>query len=301
VPSFVDESAEASQVTESFSFKWGRLPTFGFDDTRRERFYDDWFARKLGLPDATALAAYLKGKQAFLDAGTGLGPKIATYGRANAAGAAVGVDISTSAFHAAQNTRAWPNVHVVRADLMRLPLRRAQFDLIVSDGVLHHTADAEKAFQALLPYLAPGGEIAIHVYRRLGPVREFCDDFLRAHTTGLTPEACWAFSESITRLGEALASARAEVDVPDVPVLGIAAGRYDVQRLFYHHVMKCFWNPEFSFDENVLVNFDWYHPAHASRHTEEDVVAWFTEGGLVDVRKPHANENGVSVIGRRPA
>lgn len=184
---------------------------------------------------------------------------------------------------------------------MRLPLRKGQFDLIVSDGVLHHTPDARKAFESLLPYLAPGGEIAIHVYRRLGPVREFCDDLLRAHATRLGPEECWAFSESMTRLGQALAGTGARVDLPDVPALGLEAGRYDVQRFFYHHVMKCFWNPQFSFDENVLVNFDWYHPVHASRHTEDEVVAWFTEAGLVDIRVPRANENGVSVVGRRSA
>ena len=304
VPSFVhvDATGDAdAQVVDSFSFKWDRIPDFGFDRPQLERFYDEWFARKLGVADVDALGRCLAMKRSFLDAGTGLGAKLGTYGRANAHGVAVGVDVSASVFPARDNTRGWANTHVVRADLWRLPLRRAQFDLIVSDGVLHHTADARKAFEALLPYLAPGGEIAIHVYRRLGPIREYCDDLLRAHATTLSPEACWTFSESITRLGEALARIGAKIDVPPVPALGIAAGQYDVQRFFYHHVMKCFWNPEFTFDENVLVNFDWYHPAHASRHDEDEVRAWFMDAGLVDVRSPRANENGVSMIGRRSA
>jgi SAM-dependent methyltransferase len=302
IPSFVIEGAvtgTGAQVVDSFSFKWQRLPGFGFDHPVLERFYDDWFARKLGLTDADALARMLGTKQTFLDAGTGLGAKLGTYGRANPTGLAVGVDISASVVPAADNTRPWRNTHIIRADVFHLPLRRSVFDLIVSDGVLHHTPDPRKAFEALVPYLAPGGHIAIHVYRRQGPIREFCDDHLRAQTTRLTPEACWAFSESMTRIGQALARPGTTVDLPSVPELGIAAGPQDIQRFVYQHVMKCFWNPEFTFDENVLVNFDWYHPAHASRHTEDEVRAWFIDSGLVDIEAPKANENGVSMIGRR--
>jgi SAM-dependent methyltransferase len=294
-------TAGIEQIRESFSFKWQRLPQFGFDRARVSDFYDEWFARKLGLSGVPALSAYLGDKHAFLDAGTGLGPKVATFCRANVNGIAIGVDVSDSVFPAFANTRAWTNAHIVQADLMRLPLPADAFDLIVSDGVLHHTPDAPKAFEALVRHLAPGGEIAIHVYRRLGPLREFCDDLLRAQAVALQPEACWEFTKALTRLGEALANAKALVDIPeDVPALGIKAGRYDVQRLFYYHVVKCFWNDAFTFDENNLVNFDWYHPVHASRHTEDEVEGWFRDAGLTDIRTPRANENGVSVIGRRP-
>ena len=65
-----------------------------------------------------------------------------------------------------------------------------------------------------------------------------------------------------------------------VPLLGIEPGEHDVQRLIYWHFLKCFWNEDFSPNLNDLVNFDWYHPPYASRHTEAEVRGWCDELGL---------------------
>ena len=40
------------------------------------------------------------------------------------------------------------------------------------------------------------------------------------------------------------------------------------------------WNSALSFEENVAINYDWYHPQHASRHTAEEVEGWFRDAGL---------------------
>lgn len=291
----------SSQVQESYSFKWTRMPAFGFDRPELGRFYDDWFRRKLGFSDDEAWQAYLRGKRLVLDAGTGLGAKVETVARINPQARVIGVDLSESVRPAFANTRHRPNADIVQADLHRLPFREGIFDLIISDGVLHHTPDTAKAFQALIPYLGGGGDIAIHVYKKLGPVRELCDDLLRAHATKLPGEACWEFAVPFTRFGKALAELKVEIEVPeDLPVLGIKAGRYDLQRFIYYQFFKAFWNPDFTFEENTLVNFDWYHPRYAHRHTEQEVLSWFQEAGLVEVRLSPANESGVSVRGRKP-
>lgn len=292
--------AGENQVRKSYSFKWMKMPSFGFQKPKLLAFYDEWFRRKLGLPDQNAFEAYLKSKRAILDAGTGLGAKVGTIAKGNPHARVIGVDFSDSVVPAFVNTRRWPNAHILQADLMRLPFSEEQFDLIVCDGVLHHTPDPKKAFHALVSHLAPGGDIAIHVYKRLGPIREFCDDLLRSYSTALSPEECWEFSVPFTKLGEALANLKAILEIPeDLPFLGIKAGRYDLQRFIYYHFFKCFWNPDFTFEENNLVNFDWCHPVFASRHTEEEVAGWFREAGLTEIRVPRANENGVSVVGQR--
>ena len=54
------------------------------------------------------------------------------------------------------------------------------FDLVFSEGVLHHTPDTRRAFRTLVDLLAPGGQIAFYVYRRKAPLREFADDYVRA-------------------------------------------------------------------------------------------------------------------------
>jgi SAM-dependent methyltransferase len=48
--------------------------------------------------------------------------------------------------------------------LHRPPFAYESFDFIYSIGVLHHLPDPEKAFQQLLRYLKPGGEIQIYLY-----------------------------------------------------------------------------------------------------------------------------------------
>jgi SAM-dependent methyltransferase/uncharacterized protein YbaR (Trm112 family) len=301
MPGATTEGPGQRQVQESYSAKWGRMPRWGFDRPAVKEFFNQWFARKLGLSGVSDLDAYFAPKRALLDAGTGLGAKVETMA-SRTRGEVLGVDISDGVVHARANTGHLPNAHIVQADLHALPFRPGTFDFIVSDGVLHHTPDTRAAFRALLPCLAPGGEIAIHVYRKLGPIREFCDDYIRARTTRLSAAECWDVATAFTDLGRALADLKVEIEVPtSIPVLEIPAGRYDLQRFLYYHVFKCFWNPDFPYDENTLVNFDWYHPANAHRHTEAEVVGWFVEAGLEEIVALRPNEGGVAVRARKPA
>ena len=79
----------------------------------------------------------------------------------------------------------------------------------------------------------------------------------------------------------ALAELKVDVTVPsDVPLLGIKAGKIDIQRFIYWNVAKMFWNPDLTFEENHHINFDWYHPRYAHRQTEAEVRQWCGEAGL---------------------
>jgi hypothetical protein len=86
----------------------------------------------------------------------------------------------------------------------------------------------------------------------------------------------------------------------DIPELGLQRGTYDVQRLLYDHVLKCFWNDHYDFLTNVMVNFDWYRPAHAFRYTEADVRGWFQAEGL-DIHHLDIAPSGISTVLRKPA
>ncbi len=105
----------------------------------------------------------------------------------------------------------------------------------------------------------------------------------------MSPDEAWDALRPLTRLGQALAELETTVEVPeDVPLLGIKAGRYDVQRLVYWHVAKLFWNPKMTFEENNHLNFDWYAPRYAHRQTEEEVRALVRGRGARDraLRRP---------------
>ena len=60
------------------------------------------------------------------------------------------------------------NVAFVQMNLFRPPFRDASFDVVISNGVLHHTGDCEAGFKAILAKLKPGGHIVVGLYNQLG-------------------------------------------------------------------------------------------------------------------------------------
>jgi hypothetical protein len=138
------------------------------------------------------------------------------------------------------------------------------------------------------------------VYKQKAPVREFVDDYVRGKISGLSYEDASEQCRAITDLGKALTEAKLQVTVPAVPLLGIEAGRYDIQRFLYHFFMKCYWNPGLSYSENVTVNYDWYHPQLATRHTGEEVEGWFKANRLEVVQR-FVDFYGITMRGRRVA
>jgi hypothetical protein len=100
---------------------------------------------------------------------------------------------------------------------------------------------------------------------------------------------------SLTLLGRALTELHTQVVVPeDVPVLGIKAGGYDVQRFIYWNFAKMYWNEALTLEENVHVNFDWYRPHYAHRQTAEEILNWCSEAGL-SISWFHEQESGFTI------
>jgi arsenite methyltransferase len=187
----------------------------------------------------------------------------------------------------------------VQADLCGLPFPPESADMIFSEGVLHHTDSTERAFQALVPLLKPGGRFLCYVYRRKGPIREFTDDYVRGRLQSMSSEEAWQAVEPLTRLGIALGELNAEIDIPEaVGLLDIPAGRINIQRLFYWHVAKMFYRSEMTFDEMNHINFDWYAPANAHRHSPEELRAWCARAGL-EIEREVVEEAGITIVARR--
>ena len=151
--------------------------------------------------------------------------------------------------------------------------------------MLHHTADPKAAFLNLCRRLAPGGEIAIYVYKVKAPMREHADDYIRHRVSVLDYEEAMSSMRELTELGRVLCESNLRVNVPAVPILGIEAGEYEVQRFLYHFFLKCFWNPQLTFEENAAINYDWYHPQLCTRHTLQEVEGWFAEANLKVVHR----------------
>jgi SAM-dependent methyltransferase len=302
IPRFVrTDDAGQLQTSASFGYKWGRRDSY--EDAAATDSYRRWLLDKYGFASVEAWAGYFDERRRVLDVGCGSGYSSALWldtphwkGRAMW----VGVDISEAIDVARDRLGSVPNTHFVQADALRMPFAPGTFDAIFSEGVLHHTPSTREALLACALLLAPGGAFHFYVYRKKAPVREFTDDHVRAALGRMTNDEAWEAMRPLTKLARDIAALHATVEVEDIPVLGIKAGTYDIQRLIYWNFAKLFWNESYPFEANLHVNFDWYRPHYANRQTEADVRSWCAEAGL-SVDRLCAEESGFTVIASRKA
>jgi SAM-dependent methyltransferase len=83
----------------------------------------------------------------------------------------IGSDLCLNSLRLGERFRRANGLHRVRfvqMNLFRPCFRPERFDVILCNGVLHHTADPEGGFRGLLPLLRPGGVIVIGLYNTYG-------------------------------------------------------------------------------------------------------------------------------------
>lgn len=286
------------QTYISFSDKWNNNKQLAFQETLREGSdIFNWILTRNGFANSDDLKYYLSTKQRILDAGCGNGRVTALLAtHAPTSSDIIGIDL-TSAEIARENLGQFQNISTHQKDLLGDLTDLGQFDFIYCQEVLHHTSDPKGAFMNLCGQLARQGEIAVYLYKQKAPIREFADDMIRQRLASLPYEEAMETAREITQLGKSLSELKATINIPAVKILDIPAGEYDVQRFLYHFFLKCFWNPALSAEENAVINYDWYHPSLCTRHTLEEILAWFHEADLT-VLHHHVDFYGITVRGK---
>ena len=97
-------------------------------------------------------------------ADVGCGPGRATMYLAQRGMDVYALDLSVASIGLARK-RA-PGARYVCATNLTLPIRDGAFDAVVSDGVIHHTPDAARAFRENARVVRDGGYMYLGVYRR---------------------------------------------------------------------------------------------------------------------------------------
>ena len=289
---------DPKQTEKSFKQKWENNPQLAFSETLREGSdIFDWILNRNGASTPDAFRQWLAPRRRILDAGCGNG-RVTALLRKYAPEVSEIVAIDLAADVARSNLEGLPRVTVKARDLLDDLSDLGEFDLIYCQEVLHHTASPRGSFLNLARRLLPRGLIAIYVYKVKAPLREHADDYVRDRISNLPYDEALAAMRQVTAFGKALADLKTKVTVPDVPVLGIDAGEYDVQRLIYHFFLKCFWNADLSFEANAAINYDWYHPQLCTRHTVDEVRSWFVDANL-QVVHTHVDHYGITMHGMR--
>jgi SAM-dependent methyltransferase/uncharacterized protein YbaR (Trm112 family) len=175
VPRFVGEG-----YAGSFGLQWNRFAKVQLDSANGGSYSRARFDHELRWT-----ASELAGRW-VVDAGCGSGrfAEIAAgYGAE-----VVAVDLSTAVDAAAENLRALPNVHVVQADITKLPLRRESVAFLYSIGVIQHTPSPLVTARRLVEFLPAGGRFGFTIYGRKPWTFLYSKYLVRPLTRRIPPE-----------------------------------------------------------------------------------------------------------------
>jgi SAM-dependent methyltransferase len=178
-----------------------------------------------------ATPEFLRGRLG-LDAGCGFGRHI--YQAASYGAEMVGMDLSRAIDASYQNTKQFPNVHLVQGDIYAPPFAPKTFDFVYSVGVLHHLPDPERGVRSLVPLVKPNGSLFVWLYSKSRRFSNFVLECARAVTTRLPHPLV----KAISLVGAVIDSAfvlpyRA---LASVPGLGAIAARITPPRIkLYSH------------------------------------------------------------------
>ena len=267
------------QTQDIFSDKWMEADEYKNIDKLYE-FQYEWFLSLYGFESQEKLATYLADKKTIIDTGCGLGYKAALFAKLAPHAIVLGVDISDAINVAVKNFKQYPNLFFFRGDIANTGLKDGVIDFTVCDQVIMHTEIPEDTFRHLSKITSPGGEFACYVYSKKALPRELVDDYFRKATHSISKEEMWKFSEQLTELGKRLSDLKISFESPDIPLLGIKGGTYDIQRFIYWNFLKCFWKEDWGFDLSKSTNYDWYAPSNAKRFSKEEFLDMVKQNNL---------------------
>jgi len=280
IPRFLpqDLTDEQKATADAFGYEWTNYSTLTDADKRE---FLGWIA-PLAPTDFQA--------KTVLDCGCGKGRHIFL---ANQFGAStvVGIDLSSAVEAAYANTRHLPNVHVIQADIHRLPFA-APFDLAYSIGVLHHLPIPKQGFLAMASHVRAGGRVVAWVYGKEGNQWiENLVDPVRKNITSRLPRVvtrCLAFPPALV-----LYLALKLLYRP-------AKTRPWLKNLLPYADYICSIS-DYSFAENFWNVFDQLVAPTAFYHSQDEVVDWFQTAKLQHVQISQHNSNSWRGTGISPA
>ena len=126
--------------------------------------------RSLASPSARHLDTEISPHARILDAGCGTG-QLANFLALQKGRQVIGADLSINSLYHAKHFKdrcAIHNAGFLQMNLFRPPFRKAIFDVVIANRVLHHTRDPQHGFRQLASLLKPDGLFVLSLYNPLG-------------------------------------------------------------------------------------------------------------------------------------
>jgi SAM-dependent methyltransferase len=278
LPRFVPEENYAA----SFGFQWNHYRQIQVYSVMGNTLSRDRFTESTGWPSR------LDGEK-IMEAGCGAGRFTQL---ALETGADIwSFDLSNAVDASWQNNRGAPNLHLFQASVYEIPLKHGSFDKIFCFGVLQHCPDVRGAFDSLLPFLKPGGEIIVDVYQM---------------HTGIPPLKYWVRplllhvkTETIYKMLKWTIPPAFELKkaVHSIPEFGPMLANLIPIGPISHAPRLIYTDAELK-EVKILSALDMLSPKYDQPQRIEDVRKWFADAKLVDVNVDYGC-NGIHGRGRR--
>jgi SAM-dependent methyltransferase len=175
---FQERHAKEFEALKEYSFP--QLTPFPGEDAIQSSFTDQWnlvhesdlsfsynredwlrLNRDVWLREVCKRQSEIK---RILEIGCGIGAETLAIQDCLSAPLIFGVDLNFSILQAGPRYKERPDIQFVMASLYRLPFAKASFDLVYSQGVIHHTHSTREAFDSVVDYTKPNGFCFIWVY-----------------------------------------------------------------------------------------------------------------------------------------
>ncbi len=281
VPRFVKlEEIEEDKAATASSFGW-EWQHFTQEDERYGEQMLGWIA--------PVKPEFFKDK-VVLDGGCGKGRHMLLAAHWGARDV-IGIDLSDAVESSFAATRGSENMHVIQADLCRLPLKRV-FDYAYTIGVIHHLLDPSVGFKSLASKVKPGGHFSVWLYGAENNrwITTIIDPLRTRFTSRMNRRALLHLSKLPTAL------MYAATKLVYGPLGRSKQGASLARRLFYGDYMVAI--SDFGWREQHTIVFDHLVAPVAKYVTREEFESWWREIGASDVVIGWHNKNSWRGFGK---
>lgn len=277
IRNFIPRFVTGGNYTDSFGEQWNRYRSVQIDSENKLNLSAERFYRWTGWKKDE-----LRGLR-ILEAGCGAGRF--TQIMLEAGATVYAFDMSSAVDACWRTNRVHNNLCLIQADIYQIPFKPESFDRIFCYGVLQHTPNPREAFMSLIPFLRSGGGISVDCYVKSRRLNRWSSKYLwRLITTRLSPQTLFKIVEWYIPKWLPI-----DTQLASVPRIGP----------WLVSIVPC-WNytnilplsAEDTVRWAILDTFDALSPTYDKPQTLEEVLSWFEQARLSNVRVEHGS-NGI--------